>query len=120
MEKICRSDGVRLMRMWGIQNWPDVEADYRLWGGCCVFAIMPLDDGNQFHMAMMPKKRCMCRHAAAEIVKLIGDKTMIAPILSGRKTVENLAKKFGFVMTSKAMTEQGEVSCYVRSPKWAE
>lgn len=120
MERIDRDDGVRLMRVWGIPDWPDVEADYRLWGGCCVFAIMPLGDGNQFHMAMMPSERRKCRNAGEAIVKMIGDKPMLAPILSGRPSVENLAKKFGFVMTTKAITDQGEVSCYVRSPTWAE
>lgn len=120
MERICRSEGVRLMRMWGNDIWPDVEADYRLWGGCCVFAIMPLGDGNQFHMAMMPSERRRCREAMADVIRLIGDKPMLAPILLGRTSAENLAKKFGFVMTTKAITDQGEVSCYVRSPKWAE
>lgn len=120
MERICRSDGVRLMRMWGLPDWPDVEADYRLWGGCCVFAIMPLGEGNQFHMAMMPSERRRCRKATAEIIRMIGDRVMIAPILKGRRSVENLAIKFGFVMAGEEVTDQGEVSCYVRRPQWAE
>lgn len=120
MERLSRADGVRLMRLWGNDSWPDIEADYRLWNACCVFAIMPLGDGNQFHMAMPKKERRKCREAGEAIVKLIGEKPMLAPILNGRCSVENLAKKFGFVKTVAHDTEQGEVSCYVRSPTWAE
>lgn len=120
MERISKSDGVRLMRLWGLPEWPDVDADYRLWGACCVFAIIPLGVGVQLHMAMMKGSRSRCRDAVAEVLKLIGGRPIAAPILKGKRSVENLAIKFGFSAAGEQDTEQGRVTCYVRRPSWAE
>lgn len=119
MERLGRSDGVRLMRLWGLPDWPDVEADYMLWESCCVFAIIPLGIGVQLHMAMMKDSRKHCRYAVSDVLGVIGDKPIVAPILKGKKSVENLAVKFGFSASGEQDTDQGRVKCYIRGPSWA-
>lgn len=108
MERINRADGVRLMRLWGLPEWPDVEADYRLWGACCVFAILPLEDGKQVHMAMRKDARGRCRDAAADVIKLCGT-TVYAPIINSNKSIINMLIKLGFRHLSD---EDGNISVY--------
>lgn len=108
MERIDRSDGVRLMRLWGLPEWPDVEADYRLWGACCVFAILPLEDGKQVHMAMKKQERRHCRDAARDVIRMCGT-TVYAPIINNNKSIRNMLIKLGFRHVSY---EDGNISVY--------
>ncbi len=99
MERISRSDGVRLMRLWGIDSWPDVEADYRLWGDCGVFAIMPGNGFTDLHMAMRKSGRRHCRTAVSAIVDMLrksGHGEIRAMIEVQYRQVCNLAIKMGF------------------------
>lgn len=108
MKRIERSDGVRLMRLWGLPGWPDIEADYRLWNGCCVFAILPLEDGKQVHMAMRKDSRRRCREAATDVIRLC-DSTVYAPIINRNKSIRNMLIKLGFRHLSD---EDGNISVY--------
>lgn len=99
MERLSRSDGVRLMRLWGVTNWPDVEADYRLWGGCGVFALMPGDGLTDIHMAMDKAGRRHCRKAVSSILSMMersGVTEVRAMIESQYAKVCNLAIRMGF------------------------
>lgn len=99
MERLSRSDGVRLMRLWGVTNWPDVEADYRLWGGCGVFALMPGDGFTDIHMAMDRKGRRHCREAVSSLLSMLERRGVIevrAMIESQYAQVCNLAIRMGF------------------------
>lgn len=71
MEKISRQDGVSLMRLWGVTNWPDVDADYRLWGDCGVFAVIHGDGFTDIHMAMDKDGRRNCRKAVSSILSML-------------------------------------------------
>lgn len=99
MERISRADGVRLMRLWGVTNWPDVEADYRLWGDCGVFAIIPGDGFADLHMAMRKSGRRHCRAAVFTILDMLrknGRQEVRAMIETQYRQVCNLAIKMGF------------------------
>lgn len=99
MERLSRSDGVRLMRLWGVTNWPDVEADYRIWGNCGVFALMPGDGFTDLHMAMRKDGRRHCRKAVSSILSMLerrGVTEVRAMIESQYAQVCNLAIRMGF------------------------
>lgn len=110
MERISRSDGVRLMRLWGITDWPDAEADYLLWRDCGVFAVLPLEDGKQVHMAMLKGSRHLCREAAKSIIRH-ADSTIYAPIDENNKSIRNMLLKLGF---EHVCTENGNIPVYVK------
>lgn len=57
------------------------------------------------HMAMRKGDRHLCREAVSDILNIIGDRVINAPILEEKKHVCNLAKKFGFVETWRGQTE---------------
>lgn len=99
MERLSRSDGVRLMRLWGVTNWPDVEADYQLWGDCGVFALMPGDGFTDIHMAMDRRGRLNCRDAVGDLLSMLrrnGVKEARAMIEVQYRQVCNLAANMGF------------------------
>lgn len=99
MEKIGRQDGVSLMRLWGVTNWPDVDADYRLWGDCGVFAIMPMDGFTDIHMAIDKRGRRHCREAVSSLLSMLknnGVEDVRAMIEAQYSQVCNLAIKMGF------------------------
>lgn len=99
MERISRADGVRLMRLWGVANWPDVEADYRLWSDCGVFAIIPGNGFVDLHMAMSKPGLRHCRDAVADVVSMLrrnGHSEVRAMIETQYRKVCNLAAKMGF------------------------
>lgn len=99
MEKISRQDGVRLMRLWGVTNWPDVQAEYRLWGDCGVFAVITLDEFTDIHMAMNKCGRRHCREAVSSLLSMLerrGVSEIRAMIESQYEQVCNLAVKMGF------------------------
>lgn len=99
MERLSRYDGVRLMRLWGVKNWPDVEADYRLWGDCGVFALMPGDGFTDIHVAMDRGGRRHCRDAVSSLLAML-DRSGVCEV---RAMIEvqyaqvcNLALNMGF------------------------
>lgn len=99
MERISRADGVRLMRLWGVTNWPDVGADYLLWGDCGVFALIPGDGFTDIHMAMDRRGRLNCRDAVMDILSMLrrnGVREVRAMIEVQYRKVCNLAVKMGF------------------------
>lgn len=99
MERISRADGVRLMRLWGVANWPDVEADYRLWSDCGVFALIQGDGFTDIHMAMDKRGRRHCREAVSSLLSMLaasGVGEVRAMIEIGYSRVCNLAIKMGF------------------------
>lgn len=99
MERISRADGVRLMRLWGVANWPDVEADYRLWSDCGVFALIQGDGFTDIHMAMDKRGRMHCREAVSSLLSMLaasGVGEVRAMIEIGYSRVCNLAIKMGF------------------------
>lgn len=99
MEKISRQDGVSLMRLWGVTNWPDVEAEYLLWGDCGVFAVMPGDGFTDIHMAMDKRGRMLCRDAVSSLLSMLegqGVREVRAMIEVSYRQVCNLAIKMGF------------------------
>lgn len=99
MERISRADGVRLMRLWGVANWPDVEADYRLWSDCGVFALIQGDGFTDIHMAMDKRGRRHCREAVSSLLSMLaasGVSEARAMIEIGYRQVCNLAIRMGF------------------------
>lgn len=99
MERISRADGVRLMRLWGVANWPDVEADYRLWSDCGVFALIQGDGFTDIHMAMDKAWRRHCREAVSSLLSMLaasGVSEARAMIEIGYRQVCNLAIRMGF------------------------
>ena len=99
MGRISRADGVRLMRLWGVANWPDVEADYRLWSGCGVFALIQGDGFTDIHMAMDKRGRRHCRDAVSSLLSMLknnGVEDVRAMIEAQYSQVCNLAIKMGF------------------------
>lgn len=97
--------GQGLMRLWGVPSFPFVEADYLLWDGVGVFVCMDFGDHVDLHMAMKPRERHRCRDAVYEVLALIGNREIHAPIRIEHKQVCNLARKFGFVETWRGVVE---------------
>lgn len=87
------------MRLWGVPSWPEIDADYLLWNGVCLFVCMDFGDHVDLHMAMKPGERHRCRDASVDILALIGNREIHAPIRVEHKQVCNLARKFGFIET---------------------
>lgn len=104
MERIASNEGVRLMRLWGLSEWPDVEADYWLWNGCCVFAIMRHGDMADLHMAMAEGKRFRSGKAVNDMLAMLGNNGVLevrALIEESRKKVCHFAVRMGFRFRSK-------------------
>ncbi|UAN49156.1 hypothetical protein KGP26_15245 [Serratia sp. JSRIV002] len=96
MTPIDKITGSRLMRLWGVPSWPEIEADYLLWNGVGVFVLLDFGDHVDMHMAMKKGERHRCREAVADVLALIGPREVHAPILAECRHVCNLARKFGF------------------------
>lgn len=97
--------GQGLMRLWGVTSFPLVEADYLLWEGVGIFVCMDFGDRVDMHMAMKPGERHRCRDAVAEVLSLIGNREIHAPIRLEHKQVCNLARKFGFIETWRGVVD---------------
>lgn len=124
LTKIDALTGQALMRLWGVHSWPDVSADYWLWGGCGVFVTLEQGSHIDLHMAMRKSDRRRCREAVTDILKHIGEREIHAPILMSSKHVCNLASKFGFKHSEIVRMEFtdgtfGDVIMMIRSPLWA-
>ena len=99
MERISRADGVRLMRLWGVTNWPYVDADYMLWNDCGVFALILGDGFTDVHMAMNKSGRRHCRDAVSSLLAMLdgsGVCEVRAMIEVQYAQVCNLALNMGF------------------------
>ncbi|KGD75279.1 hypothetical protein HA49_08595 [Tatumella morbirosei] len=105
MQRLDAVTGSQLMRLWGVPLWPDLEADYLLWRDCGIFVCMDFGDHVDLHMAMRKGDRHKCRDAVSDVLSVIGDREVRAPILEESKHVCNLARKFGFVETWRGNTE---------------
>jgi hypothetical protein len=88
--------GSQLMRMWGVDSWVDPGAEYFLWNGCCVFALVNQGYFLDIHIAMDRKRWKECRLAGAEILKLFGMHRLRAVIITDRPKVCNYARRMGF------------------------
>lgn len=88
--------GQELMRLWGVESWEDPGAEYAIYDGCCVFALVEQGGFVDMHMAMDKRMKKLCRAAVAELLEVIGSREIRAPILPDRKHVCNLAIKMGF------------------------
>ncbi|MEI7219125.1 hypothetical protein WCT79_19195 [Pectobacterium carotovorum] len=97
--------GQGLMRLWGVPSFPLVGGDHLLWNGVGIFVCMDFGDHVDLHMAMMPKARHWCRDAVSDVLALIGNREIHAPIRIEHKQVCNLARKFGFVETWRGVVE---------------
>lgn len=97
MTPIDKITGSRLMRLWGVQSFPEIDADYLLWNGVGVFVLLDFGDHVDMHMAMKKGERHRCRDAVADVLAMIGSREVHAPILAECRSVCNLALKFGFV-----------------------
>lgn len=97
MTPVDKITGSRLMRLWGVPSWPEIDADYLLWNGVGVFVLLDFGEHVDMHMAMKMCERHRCRDAVADVLALIGQREVHAPILAECRHVCNLAKKFGFV-----------------------
>lgn len=96
LTKIDALTGQGLMRQWGVPSFPLVDGDYLLWNGVGIFVCMDFGDHVDLHMAMKPEERSRCRDAVADVLALIGNREIHAPIRIEHKKVCNLAKKFNF------------------------
>lgn len=119
IERIDTKTGCALMREYGLTSWPDVETRYYSWGGCAVFALPDCGEYVEIHMAMRRDERWRCRSAVADVLAMIGNREIHAPILMTSRHVRNLAQKFGFVYDSTILMEfagggVGEVILMIR------
>jgi hypothetical protein len=105
LQKIDALTGQGLMRLWGVPSWPGVGGDYWLWHGVGVFVVIEKGAHVELHMAMKKGERHRCRDAVADVLALIGQREIHAPILIQSKHVCNLAKKFGFVETFRGVVD---------------
>jgi hypothetical protein len=83
------------MRMWGVDNWPDVDADYFVWNGCGVFALIDNGEFTDLHLAMRKGSRRKCREFVESILNHC-KKPIRAMIEIQYRQVCNLAKNMGF------------------------
>lgn len=97
--------GQALMRLWGVHSFPLVEADYLLWESVGIFVCMDFGDRVDMHMAMKPGERHRCRDAVSEVLSIIGNREIHAPIRIEHKRVCNLARKFGFIETWRGVVD---------------
>lgn len=105
LQKIDALTGQALFRLWGVPSWPPIPVSYWLWARCGIFATIELGDHVDLHMAMQPGQRWRCRDAVRDVLALIGNREIHAPIRIEHKQVCNLAKKFGFRETWRGEVE---------------
>lgn len=96
LTKIDALTGQGLMRLWGVESWVDPGADYLLWNGCCVFALVQQHGYLDIHIAMDKRRWSECRDAGADILKMFGMNLLRAVILIDRPKVCNYARRMGF------------------------
>lgn len=96
LTKVDALTGQGLMRLWGVESWVDPGAEYALWDGRCIFAVVEQGAFIDLHMAIRRAERSRCRDAVRELLEVIGDREIRAPIIPGKKSVCNLALKMGF------------------------
>nr|DAM39882.1 MAG TPA: hypothetical protein [Caudoviricetes sp.] len=96
MTNIDAITGSQLMRLWGVSSWIDPGANYYLWDGCCVFAIVKQSGFYDIHVAMDKRRWSECRKAGESILKMFGHHKLRAVIISDRPRVCNYARRMGF------------------------
>lgn len=95
LQRIDALTGQALFRLWGLDDWPPVAAEYLLFDGCIVAALMPETDFIDVHMAGKPGSRHRSRAAGEAIIARTGDVPLRLIIKKGNRVV-NLAKRLGF------------------------
>lgn len=88
--------GQGLMRLWGVKSWIDPGAEYYLWDGCCIFALVNQNGFVDIHMAMNKLRLRECRKAGAAILSEFGHNKLRAVILDEHIKVKNYARRMGF------------------------
>ena len=96
MIQVDKQSGSKLMRMWGVDNWPTVPGDYYVWNGCGVFVLIDQGDFVDLHLAMRKGSRHKCRHFVESAIGQC-NKPIRAMIEEQYKQVCNLARNMGFV-----------------------
>lgn len=95
MINIDKETGCKLMKIWGLESWPDVDAYYFMWETCAVCALIDQGDFYDLHIAMKKKSRRKCREFITDVLDHC-DKPIRALIETKNKHVCNLAQKMGF------------------------
>lgn len=90
-----KDSGCKLMTIWGLTNWPNVEATYLVWNGCGICALIDKGKFVDLHIAMRRESRWKCRMFVKDILEHC-DKPIRALIEVKNKHVCNLAKNMGF------------------------
>lgn len=121
LQKIDALTGQGLMRLWGVPSWPDVGGNYWLWHGVGVFVVIEKGAHVDLHMAMKKGERHRCRDAVADVLALIGQREIHAPIRVEHKQVCNLAHKFGFQFDGVVIMEflDGSVGNVIMMKRYA-
>lgn len=96
MTRIDTMTGVQLMRLWGVGSWVDPGAEYYLWDGCCVFALVKQDGFSDVHLAMNRSRWRECREAGKSFLSVFPRMRLRAIILPDRPHICNYAKRMGF------------------------
>ncbi|HGY1166566.1 TPA: hypothetical protein ACNUZQ_002139 [Citrobacter braakii] len=97
-----------------MSSWVDPGAEYYLWEGCCVFALVRQCGYFDIHIAMDKRRWRECRNAGASILKLFGMYKLRAVILTDRPKVCNYARRMGFCerTTETLTTTDGRESAF--------
>lgn len=100
------------MHLWGISSWVDPGAEYYVWDGCCVFALVFHHGFADVHIAMNRIRWRECRKAGADFLDEFGRNKLRAVILPDRPHICNYAKKMGFgpPETKTIQTAEGSLS----------
>ncbi|MEQ1967267.1 hypothetical protein ABLA30_09620 [Xenorhabdus nematophila] len=120
MTKIDKITGSQLMRLWGVPSWVEPGAEYYLWEGCCVFALVKQDGFYDIHIAMDKRRRKDSRIAGAAILKRFGNHKLRAAILVDREHVCHYAAKMGFSSPTKQLIPLMDGSLVTSFIMWRE
>lgn len=106
IKNIERREGIKLLREYGLEEWPDIDADYRSWGnGMCVFGLMEHDWPERvidIHMAVRPdmRQQYIGMMAVEDLIKECKSEGIseMRALITGPYTfvICNMAKKLGF------------------------
>ncbi len=103
------------MKLWGVESWSDPGAEYFLWDGCCVFAVVNQGKFSDVHLAMNKRRWRDCRDAGAAFLSAFGMRKLRAVILPDRPKICNYARRMGFgdLTTETLITVNGGESSFL-------
>ena len=97
--QISTQEGGRLMREWGVTEWPDdvpPSSQFWLFNDCGVFCVHNNEEGGiDGHMAMRKDARRYSRQMCREFMEKWGHFPIRVPIAEHRKHVKNVVLKMG-------------------------